>query len=245
MISPPTGRGRGWRHAKSCPQWEYSDAGSLAFANSRGFIRTVLSNIVDASIQRRAEEAPNEVPKRPASLVARARREVPSYRSTCRRESATCPEDRAQHPAHDLATEGAADAARGALGEGLDGRLATLRWTAPRGAFALDSRCGQRGFRAASQVFIGRFAVDGLLVFPGERPLRDRLCDFRWRGGPETRGGRADRARSTAVGTPFSSSIDTRASPTASSVMASATSRPGLAWKSRGGRVHRPSGRAA
>jgi hypothetical protein len=50
-------------------------------------------------------------------------------------------QDRPQHPAHDLPGECAADAARGALGEGLDGRLAALCWTAPCGAFARTG-CG-------------------------------------------------------------------------------------------------------
>ena len=49
MIYSPSQRegARGWAKKyptpKSCPQWVYSGAGSLAFANSRGFIRAVLS----------------------------------------------------------------------------------------------------------------------------------------------------------------------------------------------------------
>jgi hypothetical protein len=48
---------------------------AIAFANSRGFIRAVLLNIVDASIQwARREKALNEVPKRPAGSTFRMAR---------------------------------------------------------------------------------------------------------------------------------------------------------------------------
>ena len=71
------GRGRGVATPKSCPQWEYSGAGSLAFANSRGFIRAVLSNIVDASIQGRAEGSTERSPEAIGQSGSAARREVP------------------------------------------------------------------------------------------------------------------------------------------------------------------------
>ncbi len=100
--SPPVGRGRsvGGPMSYSPSQregargWD-SGAGSLAFANSRAFIRAVLSNTADASIQgARRGKAPNEVqrPARSTFRMARVRRATParSVRPVPRKRESGC-----------------------------------------------------------------------------------------------------------------------------------------------------------
>ena len=186
-----------------------------------------------------AAAMPTTIALSPASAMSIRITETSAARASAERSSANTlatAEQRAENAAHDLATELATDAARRAVSERLG--EARRRFAATRAT----SRCGRSRSRCVevsrctshlgpgAKLLVRRLAIDRDVVAAGHRARREHRLSLRaGSAGPTREAGGAISVRCTMPGVPLSSSIETSASPTASSVIACATRKSGLA----------------